>query len=256
MKSVFLHDHTHKKSVIHGMDARPKIILCFSSVVICTTTPVWGYAAFIGYMGLILSAMILSKIPITFYLKRSLVVIPFVILAAVFLPFIRRESDPLGMITVLGRINIYLSGLRQFGGIAVKAFTSVLAIIILSATTPFPALLEGLEGLRFPALLVMLIGFTYRYMFVLLEELTTMKQAIDSRGYRGKWLWQAGVFGRIIGVLFLRSYERSERIYFAMISRGFGGRLHFSPPLKMPLSGYLTIAAGILYLLLLRLVIL
>ncbi len=107
----------------------------------------------------------------------------------------------------------------------IKAYISVLSIILLSSTTSFSRLLEGLERLKFPPVLVMITGFTYRYVFVIAEEVFRMKRARDSRGYGGKWIWNSRIIGEMIGTLFLRSYERGERIYTAMQARGFVGRI-------------------------------
>jgi cobalt/nickel transport system permease protein len=84
----------------------------------------------------------------------------------------------------------------------------------------------------------MLAGFVYRYVFVLTDEVLRMKRARDSRGYQGRWLWQAAVVGRMIGTLFLRSYERGERVYLAMLARGFEGRMPFSEHARLRAADY------------------
>jgi len=109
--------------------------------------------------------------------------------------------------------------------VAIKSTVSVLAVILLSSTTPFPELLKGLEKLRVPRLLTTIMSFMYRYIFVLSDELQRMRRARDSRGWSGKWLWQAKVIGHMIAALFLRSYERGERVYAAMLARGYDGGL-------------------------------
>ncbi|MEW5817223.1 MAG: cobalt ECF transporter T component CbiQ, partial [Spirochaetota bacterium] len=187
MRFAFLHKYTNNKSIIHNLDARCKIILCIGCVIISTTTPSHGYGAFLGYFVIILLAIVLSRIPLTFYLNRSLVIIPFVIMVAVFIPFMKHADVPDNIFAVIGPLEISRTGLRQFGIIGIKAYLSVLSIIILSSTTSFPTLLDGFERLKFPGLIIMLIGLTYRYIFILFEELLTMKRARDSRGYDGKW---------------------------------------------------------------------
>jgi cobalt/nickel transport system permease protein len=107
--------------------------------------------------------------------------------------------------------------------VTIKSTVSVLAIILLSSTTPFPEMLKGMERLRVPHLLTTLLSFMYRYIFVLMDELQRMRRARDSRGWRGKWLWQVKVIGHMIAALFLRSYERGERVYAAMLARGYDG---------------------------------
>jgi cobalt/nickel transport system permease protein len=120
-----------------------------------------------------------------------------------------------------------------FWNVLVKSCMAITAMILLSATTPFPNLLHALERLRVPRIFVMLASFAYRYLFVLVDEAERMERARDSRCYTGRWLWHAGVVGQTIGMLFLRSYERAERVYAAMVSRGFTGEALPLTPLRM-----------------------
>ena len=80
-----------------------------------------------------------------------------------------------------------------------------------------------MEQLKVPLVLTMLLSFMYRYIFVLTDELMRMRQARDSRSFGGSRLWQIKTAGRMIGSLFIRSYERGERVYAAMAARGFDG---------------------------------
>ena len=75
-----------------------------------------------------------------------------------------------------------------------------------------------------PWVMVMLLSFMYRYIFLLTDEVMRMKQARDSRNFGGKRLWQIRTIGNMIGTLFIRSYERGERVYVAMLARGFDGQ--------------------------------
>ena len=141
-----------------------------------------------------------------------------------------RPGDPLGTIT-LGPLVLTVSGqgLREFATIALKSWVSVQAALLLSFTTPFPDLVESLRRLRVPRLLVAIIGFMYRYLAVLTGEAGRLNRARQSRSAvvegrgGGSLRWRAGVVGGMVGSLFLRSYERSERVYAAMQARGFDG---------------------------------
>jgi len=108
--------------------------------------------------------------------------------------------------------------------VLIKAWLSVLSLILLSSTTEFSELLKGLEQLRMPRVMVMTLSFMYRYIFLLVDEVIRMKQARDSRNFGGKRMWQLKTIGNMVGTLFLRSYERGERVYGAMVARGFDGR--------------------------------
>ncbi len=162
--------------------------------------------------------------------RSSVLALPFV-LAAFPLVFTRPE-DPLGQID-LGPVTLTISGLglQMFATIALKSWISVQAALILAMTTPFHELIDGLRAMRLPAIMVSIIGFMYRYLAVLAEEARRLMRARESRsadprgGGGGTIRWRASVTGRMAGTLFIRSYERSERIYAAMQARGFEGEL-------------------------------
>ncbi|MGD0089504.1 MAG: cobalt ECF transporter T component CbiQ, partial [Planctomycetota bacterium] len=120
-----------------------------------------------------------------------------------------------------GSLALPRSGLLVFWNILAKSLLGASAVILLTSTTPFPALLGGLAWLRVPRLFIMVLSFAYRYVFVLLDEAQRMKRARDARCYAGQWLWQTQVVGQMLGTLFLRSYERGERVYLAMLARGY-----------------------------------
>lgn len=117
----------------------------------------------------------------------------------------------------------YYSGLQVLGNILVKAWLSVLSLVLLISTTSITGLLDGLERMRMPRVLIMILSFMYRYIFILVDEVMRMKQARDSRSFGGGRLWQIRTIGRMTGTLFIRSYERGERVYTAMLARGFDG---------------------------------
>jgi cobalt/nickel transport system permease protein len=163
--------------------------------------------------------------------RAAFIALPF-LLAALPLIFTRPE-DPLGRVE-LGPLTLTISGegLRMFATIALKSWVSVQAALLLAFTTPFHELVDGLRQLRLPRIMVAIISFMYRYLAVLSDEAGRMLRARASRsggreGSRsgGSLRWRAAVTGRMAGSLFLRSYERSERIYAAMQARGFEGTL-------------------------------
>jgi cobalt/nickel transport system permease protein len=160
--------------------------------------------------------------------RRAFLAAPF-LLAALPLVFTRPE-DPLGSFA-LGPLVLTVSGegLRMFTTIALKSWISVQAALLLAFTTPFHDLVDGLRQLRLPRIMVAIISFMYRYLSVLSDEATRMARARASRSANpvgrggGSIIWRAKVTGSMVGSLFLRSYERSERIYAAMQARGFEG---------------------------------
>jgi cobalt/nickel transport system permease protein len=124
-------------------------------------------------------------------------------------------------------LSITDAGLILFATVVVKAWLSVLVSGLLVVTTPFPDLLKAMRSLHIPLVLTATISFMYRYLFVLVDEATRLQAARAARSVgtgRTVW-WRARVLGGMIGSLFIRSYERSERIYAAMLSRGFAGEV-------------------------------
>ena len=127
--------------------------------------------------------------------------------------------------------------------VVIKSYIGVLCLILLSSTTPFPALLNGFQRLKVPKIFILLSSFTYRYLFVLLDEIMKIRQARDSRCFKGRWIGEAKVIGNIVGTLFVRSYERGERVYMAMASRGFEGNSKVTS-LGHPSSGWVAAVIG------------
>ena len=192
--------------------------------------PAGSFAALgIAWTALILAAVVSSIGPLRM-VRGSLVALPF---AAAALPLLfTRSGDPMGTLD-LGPISLTLSGegLRLVLTIMLKSWVSVQAATLLVFTTPFHDLLEGLARLKMPALMVAVISLMYRYLAVLTGEASRMMRARASRAAvlpgsrRPGAIWQARVVGNMVGALFIRSYERSERVYLAMQSRGYTGNI-------------------------------
>jgi cobalt/nickel transport system permease protein len=167
--------------------------------------------------------------------RSAFFALPFMLAA---LPLIVTRGEPLVATLALGPVTLDISaqGLREFTTIALKSWVSVQAALLLSFTTPFHDLVDGLRELRLPRVMIAIVGFMYRYLGVLADEATRMNRARAARsaerpGTRsgGSLRWRASVTGSMVGSLFLRSYERSERVYAAMQARGFDGELRYLP---------------------------
>jgi len=167
--------------------------------------------------------------------RAAVVALPFMLVA---LPLVfTRPGDPIATID-LGPLTLTISaqGLREFATIALKSWVSVQVALLLAFTTPFHDLVDALRELRLPRVMVGIIAFMYRYLAVLGDESSRMIRARAARsavatGRRGGGglRWRGTVTGRMVGSLFLRSYERSERVYAAMQARGFDGELRYLP---------------------------
>lgn len=215
-------------SVFHRADARLKFVLAVAAILALALQPHGSFAAF-GLAWLVLIACSATAGLGPFRLSRGAVIaLPFA-LAAFPLIFTRPE-EPLGAFA-LGPLTLTVSGegLRIFASVLVRAWLSVQCALLLAYTTPFHDLVDALRELRLPRIMVAIISFMYRYLAILADEATRMLRARDARSADptgrggGSIRWRATVTGRMVGSLFLRAYERSERIYAAMQARGFEG---------------------------------
>lgn len=220
MGHEFIDRFSRLDSCVHRLDARTKTIFALLFVVLVVTTPAQHLLTFVIYAGLLLWIAALSRLPLTPLLKRAVMVLPFSALVALGLPFVHGGAT----VTLLG-ISLSVTGLWTLAGVAIKSMFGAVALILLVSTTPFSRLLDGLRHLGIPAIFVDMLALTYRYLHVLIEETTRLRRAAIARGYDPKWLSQAVIVGRLIGNLFIRSYERAERIYGAMRLRGYDGQL-------------------------------
>ena len=234
MKHSFLDEYSNLDSFLHRLDPRVKFITTLAFILAVVVTPPLRWWAFAGYFALVVCLLILSKLPPLYVLKRSLVIVPFVLVIAIFIPFFKQGEVAGSYNLWLWEVTVTYDGLAVLVNVLIKAWLSILSLILLSSTTSFTSLLKGLEQLRMPRVMVMILSFVYRYIFVLVDEVLRLRQARDSRNLgRGKRIWQIKTVGNMIGTLFIRSYERGERVYSAMVSRGYDGRIRMLGSLKM-----------------------
>ena len=218
-------------SAIHTMDARVKLPAALAYIFAVTLTPVGHWAA-LGLLALPLVVVLaVSRLSPLLVARRSALALPFV-LAAVPLMF-TKEGEALFSVPLFGW-TASQEGLEAVLSILTKSWLSVVAAVILTATTPAAELLRAMRALGVPRLLVATVSFMYRYLFVIGEEALRLMRARDSRSARlpgqkvgGRLGWRAKVLGHMVGSLFLRTYERSERVYAAMQARGYDGEPRF-----------------------------
>jgi cobalt/nickel transport system permease protein len=122
-------------------------------------------------------------------------------------------------------VSLAVGGFWGAWNILVKGTLGVMASAILAATTPVAELLGGLDRLRLPKTLTVIAAFMVRYADVIADEVRRMRIARISRGHDPRWIWQARAVAASAGTLFIRSYERGERVYLAMVSRGYSGSM-------------------------------
>ncbi len=226
MQHSFLDQYSERASLVHGLDPRTKLVAAFVFILAVALTPPDMWPSYAIYAGLLVVCLAASRVPPRYVLRRSLVIIPFVAAIAVFVPFFH-NGQIAGSYSLGGwQLSVTYDGLQVLRNILVRAWLSITALVLLAATTRMNELLHAMEMLHLPRVLVMILSFMYRYIFVLVDEVMRLKMARASRnfGSGGSRLWRIRVVGNMIGTLFIRSYERAERVYAAMVSRGFDGQ--------------------------------
>ena len=203
-------------SPIHRLDPRAKLIGFAGITLVAVSTPLAGWPAFVACAATLIVVAVLARVSPRTVWTRVRVVLPLVLFVAVFVPFVR-EGDPVD----LGPVTVSEQGLATFATVSAKAILGTCSAILLGATTSFPDVLHALERLRAPRLLVLIAAFMYRYLFVIVDEVSRMRAALAARGYAPRHALQAAAIGRVATALFLRTYERAERVHLAMLSRGW-----------------------------------
>ncbi len=252
MKHDFIDRYARLESPVHALDPRAKTIALFAIVICCVTTPPGAWWPFAVYAALVLVIANASRLPLKYMATRVLIVLPFILVVALFVPFMHEGGPTYD----LGLFSVSRDGLIVLWNVTVKALISVSCLILLSSTTPFADLMHGFERMKVPRFFTTVASFMYRYVFLIVDEAERMKRARDSRNYRGRWIWHAHVIGHMIASLFLRSQERAERVYQAMSARGFDGTFPRVSEPKMRAADYFFMLAVTLAALSGRLVVL
>jgi cobalt/nickel transport system permease protein len=211
--------HFHGHGPLHRMAAHHKLVALLAIMLVVVATPRDAYAAFAAYAIGVVVLIAVSGVPLTYIGKRMVVEVPFVLFAAL-IPFVATGPRT----EVLG-LSLSEPGLVAACGLLAKGTTGVALSLTFAATTEPQDILRGLERLRMPDLIVQIMGFMIRYLDVVTGELSRMLVAMRSRGCDPRSPRHWPVLARTMGALFIRSYERGERVHLAMLSRGYDGSL-------------------------------
>ena len=211
--------HRPGDSPVHRLPPQVKLVAAFVSVLCVVATPRHEFWAFGGYLALLLVVWAVARIPISWFATRALIELPFVVLA-VALPLVGGGDR----FHVLG-LNLSVAGALAGWNILAKGTLGVLVSLTLAATTAPRDLIVGLQRLRAPALLTTIATLMLRYAEVIVGEARRMRTARICRGHDPRFLWQVGATAKAVGTLFIRSYERGERVHLAMVSRGWTGAM-------------------------------
>ncbi len=229
MKHSFIDRYADLDSPLHLLDARTKIIgftiLIIAALQVSAGKPLILFA----YFFLAAIFMGISQIPLAYIIGRALIILPFVLLAGVAAPWKG-------------------SGMPVFGVVLMRSLLCLILLVLLTNTTRFGELLRGLRRLGCPRILVMNLSFLYRYLFVLIEEVMRMKQARDCRRVgRAPIKAEIKLLGSMLGTVLVRSFERAERMYQAMLSRGSSGEIPILAPRKFTWRDLAFLAGLVLF---------
>jgi cobalt/nickel transport system permease protein len=214
-------------TAVHRLDPRAKVIATLVFIVCVVSFGSYQVVALLPFVAFPVVMATEAGLPLGFLLRKLVAVAPFAVLVGIFNPLIDRQ-------VVLHVAGIGISGgWLSFASILMRFMLTTIAALVLIATTSFSGVCVGLGRLGVPDVLVTQLLFLYRYIFVLGEETMRMARAraLRSFGKRGMGLM---VYGQMLGHLLLRTYARATRIYQAMLSRAFDGRvrvmreLHFT----------------------------
>ncbi|QDU99174.1 cobalt ECF transporter T component CbiQ [Lignipirellula cremea] len=209
MHADYLDRYSRRESVVHRLDARVKIVAALVLVVAVSCLPGswrWAYPA---AAAVVFTLYALTGLPWSYLFKRLAWSLPFLAMVAAGAPLSRGLSDGFDLAIC----------------IVLRALLSLVVMVTLVSTTPFSKLLFALQQLGAPRIIIWILAFMYRYMFVLADELARMRRAKLARSFRTNWMSEVRLLGSFVGVLFVRSFERAERVHAAMCARGWQGEL-------------------------------
>jgi cobalt/nickel transport system permease protein len=212
-----------KDSIIHNLDGRIKLITTILIIVYAVYTTDFLVLLLLEIYLLIL--LLFSKVSIGYFTKRVLMILPFGGFIAIFQPFVKPGiilfTLPLGL-------TISYEGII-FGALLLSRLVVCLsAIVLLSSVTPLETIVNSMRKLGFPKEMSMILSMTVRYLFVFFDELDNIRKAQKSRSFniwnkKTSYFWRIKQIGYTIMMLFLKSFEKGERVYYSMLARGYVG---------------------------------
>lgn len=212
---------TYLSSPVHSRDARSKVVAAAVMVIAVVATGTMGPWEFALAVALLMAVTVLARLPLGTVLRRTALVLPFAGAIAIFAP-LQAASGSLNAGGIAGGGAAWYV---EIFGVMSKAWLSVWVMVLLSATTPVPELLDALRRFKVPDVFLLLLAFIYRYVAVLADQIRAMRTAISSRAPGLPRMRLLTLYGHLAGSMFIRAYERGERIHAAMLARGFDGTL-------------------------------
>ena len=242
--------HLSGNSAAHRLAPQVKVVALLLFVLAVISTPTGAWWAFAGHATVVLAAARVAHVPLGFLAPRLVIEVPFVVFALA-TPFVAA-----GPRMSVGPLELSEPGLVAAAGFLLKGTLGVLASLLLAATTQARDLVVGVERLRLPRGLVAILGFMVRYIDVVADDLRRMQTARAARGFTPRHLGSWPVIAAGAGALFIRSFERGERVHLAMLSRGYSGTYAVGAPrvvgarewlvgIGLPLTAWAVTAAAL-----------
>jgi cobalt/nickel transport system permease protein len=204
-------------SPVHRLDPEAKLVGLVLFVVAVGLTPRRAVPVLVLDAAVLAGVTAVARLPFRTALARLSVLAPFVV-AALVLPFVAS-----GPTTDVAGVALSVEGMWASWNVVAKAGLGAGAAIVVSATTPIPALLDGMVRLRVPRVVVAVVSSMTRYLDLLVVQISRTRRAMAARGHDPRWLWQARPLASSLGLQFVRTYERGDRVHLAMVARGYTG---------------------------------
>ncbi len=235
-------EHQPPPSVLARLDARVKLVCLLALLLAVVGTRITAWPRLVALAAVLAVSAAVARLPAKWLAARIMVLVPFLALVTIVACLVPPSApeDAVG-VEFLGR-GLSRSALLTGASVIVKSMLALCAFVVAVGASDVNGLLAALSWFRAPRLAVSLLTLAYRYLFVLADELSRMMIARDSRGRPTRWRRRIGTAAAMAGTLFVRTYERSERIAIAMVSRGFAGRFPTPEPGRLP--GWHALAAG------------
>lgn len=216
----------YRDTAVHRLDPRAKVVTTFVFLVCVISFPPHAVAPMLPFLIYPMYLTLEGGLPVRFLMRKLIAVAPFALLVGIFNPFFDRE-----IVLFLGEIGIS-GGWVSFTSIMLRFFLTTFAALALIATTSFHSVCMALERLGVPDVLATQMLLLYRYIFVLGDQVMRMARArsLRSHGARGMGL---AVYVNMLGHLLLRTHARAQRIYQAMLARGFDGHVRANVDLRL-----------------------
>jgi len=206
MKHSFWDHYSGLDSPVHRLSPVIKILFVISLVVFLSAIPEYGLSLFsMPVLLFLLIILAVSKVPVVHVVKRTLVILPLILPVIVLNSFFME------------------AGLKHSLILSVRSFLSIFSLVLLVSVTSFSDIMKTLSRLHFPQIVIMILSFMYRYFFLLTGEMEKMVRAVKMRSGGAHGFEIVRIYSQILGILFIKSYERAERVYQAMLMRGYDG---------------------------------